>query len=532
MSKDLKTRKGKDGVYYPYTSPDLVIDENGKSSTKKFEEINTQFKDIATKTIIEGNKIHLAKSDGTKLDEGTDLPTITSDLQTYIEADNVAFQQNSASPNNPIWTQWNKRLSFGMDKNNAPVPFYIAGQLLTNGTIISRNNGNQQFNRWGFHVYEAYSKDNYSRMTVLLDKHSSEANKKPSLEIYYYTGSNHFASSYSNTKIGSDVAFHSFLFDRDKLTSYGEIDMYMPFTLARISLLNDINNTYETVAEADNAYEPENNYVENIKCLKYIALKNAKNGAMFYDTDREKAVIKINGEWCDLPTQVINHPSYSILGQKTTEIKCQSIELSFNDLTFVSKDSQTLIATVTPSDTTDNIKWSVSPTGICTVINGVITPITNGECIITATCGTKTATCSVTITGLTNNINTIDLWEVGVIGSGGNLISNDKRLRTKNYIPNNVTDIFVDDDYEYAIACYNDSDKVNGQTSINQGNCYYNFNDNNFTNSAVYITDSIKISNILANVGEYKNFKLILKRKNNNEVISIEESLKLFMYSI
>lgn len=75
MSKDLKTRKGKDGVHYPYTSPDLVIDENGKSSTKKFEEINTQLGDIANKTIIEDNKIYLAKNDGTKIDEGTDLPT-------------------------------------------------------------------------------------------------------------------------------------------------------------------------------------------------------------------------------------------------------------------------------------------------------------------------------------------------------------------------------------------------------------------------------------------------------------------------
>jgi predicted MPP superfamily phosphohydrolase len=47
MAKDMKTRKGKDGFHYPYTSPDLVIDENGKSNTKKFEEISSQFKDIA-----------------------------------------------------------------------------------------------------------------------------------------------------------------------------------------------------------------------------------------------------------------------------------------------------------------------------------------------------------------------------------------------------------------------------------------------------------------------------------------------------
>ena len=47
MSKSIKTRKGNDGFNYPYTSPDLVIDKNGKSAATKFSEINTQIKNIA-----------------------------------------------------------------------------------------------------------------------------------------------------------------------------------------------------------------------------------------------------------------------------------------------------------------------------------------------------------------------------------------------------------------------------------------------------------------------------------------------------
>lgn len=49
MTKKMKTRKGKDGFDYPYTSPDIVKDETGKSVTTKFNEINAQFKDIADK---------------------------------------------------------------------------------------------------------------------------------------------------------------------------------------------------------------------------------------------------------------------------------------------------------------------------------------------------------------------------------------------------------------------------------------------------------------------------------------------------
>lgn len=88
MEKNMKTRKGKDGFHYPYTSPDLVIDSNGKSNTKKFEEISSQFKNIAKKTIVEGNKIYLAKNDGTKLDEGTDLPTSSGSS----EADDITIK--------------------------------------------------------------------------------------------------------------------------------------------------------------------------------------------------------------------------------------------------------------------------------------------------------------------------------------------------------------------------------------------------------------------------------------------------------
>lgn len=47
MSDKMKVRDGKDGYSYPYTSTDLVIDNNGKSNTTKFNEIDAQFKDIA-----------------------------------------------------------------------------------------------------------------------------------------------------------------------------------------------------------------------------------------------------------------------------------------------------------------------------------------------------------------------------------------------------------------------------------------------------------------------------------------------------
>ena len=78
-------------------------------------------------------------------------------------------------------------------------------------------------------------------------------------------------------------------------------------------------------------------------------------------------------------------------------IPCTNITLNKTELTFTTSDAQTLTATVTPTDTTDKVVWSVSPTGFATVDNGVVTPTNNGQCTITATCGNHSATCNVTV---------------------------------------------------------------------------------------------------------------------------------------
>lgn len=206
---------------------------------------------------------------------------------------------NGVDSSAEIWSQWDGRLAFGMTTSLAPLPVIIDGQLYANGTIISHNTESTRRNRWGLHVFEAYSSDNYSRMTMLLDKHMQELGVKPSFEMYYYTGANHYAPSYAYTKIGSDVRDHSFFFDRDRMIAVGDIDCRFPITLARIDP-SELDDTYSTVAAADSAYEPENYPDENISCLKYISLKNAEDGAMFYDAARKKVVCKIDGKWCDL----------------------------------------------------------------------------------------------------------------------------------------------------------------------------------------------------------------------------------------
>lgn len=330
-------------------------------------------------------------------------PQQGGELEFYTEDGGSAKVVNRPDQDNPVWSELpGGRLVFGMNKATAPVPFVVDGQILVNGTVIARNmadNNHSDFdrNRWGMHVFEAYATDDWERLTMLLDKHTDPETGRKMAEIYYYVQASHGESSYGPVKIGSDVALHSFDFSRDKFVANGEIIGKMPITLARISLTDDIDNTYETVAEADAAYEPETHSVENVRCLKYIALKNAKDGAMFYDTDRNRLVAKINTKWCDVPFEAIKDDRYEIFGQGSNAVYCTSVTLDKTEITLTKMDDVTLTPTILPENTTETPVWRSSDNGVAKVSNGVITPIAGGTAVITVTVGSQMASCTVTV---------------------------------------------------------------------------------------------------------------------------------------
>ena len=148
----------------------------------------------------------------------------------------------------------------------------------------------------------------------------------------------------------------------------------------------------------------------------------------------------------------------SYINSLVEPIPCTAITLDKSTLSFTTADAQTLTATVTPTDTTNPIVWSVSPSGICSIENGVVTPITSsGNCIITATCGEKTATCNVNVNvdlsvkGLTLNkestnltISTVDESTVNLLeGIGhdkktGDIVFDEVTLSPGTYVIKNI----------------------------------------------------------------------------------------------
>lgn len=84
-------------------------------------------------------------------------------------------------------------------------------------------------------------------------------------------------------------------------------------------------------------------------------------------------------------------------GGSSETVPATGISLDKITLSFTTATTQTLTATVEPSNSTDKVTWESSNTGVATVSGGVITPVSNGSCTITAKAGSYSASCEVTV---------------------------------------------------------------------------------------------------------------------------------------
>ena len=97
-------------------------------------------------------------------------------------------------------------------------------------------------------------------------------------------------------------------------------------------------------------------------------------------------------------------------GGEVVVIPVDSVSISKSTLTLTEGASETLTATISPSNATNKtVSWSVSPTGYATVSGGVVKAVKAGACSVTASCGGKSATCAVTVQAAASGGDTEDI---------------------------------------------------------------------------------------------------------------------------
>lgn len=233
-------------------------------------------------------------------------------LAYITEEDGGTIIENAV---NASWSGWSEtRLQYGLNPAINPVPTINEGQAINKGTMIVGGTETNKM-RWGYHCYEGYMADNLSRVTLLVNKHIIFTRPVTSLYMFLADYQNpgyipHGQLSYGYTQLGCDIFAHGDYVGRDK--SY----LYNIQFLRNILQVNSINPSTDLLTnvtdtdDADETYEPENDALNHLKAMRYLALKNAEDGAIWYDNQRHQLVLRKNGAWHDVDTTPITAGTY------------------------------------------------------------------------------------------------------------------------------------------------------------------------------------------------------------------------------
>ena len=118
-----------------------------------------------------------------------------------------------------------------------------------------------------------------------------------------------------------------------------------------------------------------------------VTVKNTAEDFFFADSSEKYYTVNYN-------------PNSSAVTVNAAPKPATGISLNKSELTLTAGNADTsLTANVTPSDSTDTVVWSTNKPEVATVsATGKVTAVAPGEAIITAKAGTKTATCTVSVT--------------------------------------------------------------------------------------------------------------------------------------
>lgn len=170
---------------------------------------------------------------------------------------------------------------------------------------------------------------------------------------------------------------------------YAVIELYSTTIYDDVAAIKLGSNIYKMYNSTPKMLNGSQAYLSIARANNGYCTKSAWDGRTFFN-------VAVSSTWGDTKEAIANY----IQTNNIAVVINPSDYLNTADNTGSTINSYQLKATVEPSNCTDSVVWSVSPEGIVTVNNGLVKAVSNGETVVTAICGTKSATCNVTVSGM------------------------------------------------------------------------------------------------------------------------------------
>lgn len=237
--------------------------------------------------------------------------------------------------------------------------------------------------------------------------------------------------------------------------------------------LNPESSTYQLVA----TITPDN-------CTDTVSYESSNSSVAIVDNNG--LITLVNDGNCEITVTCGSQTATCSVIVQSVSVDCDTITLSETSITLTDKSQHDITATVTPDNCTYEVSWSSENDGIVTIDNGGhMTAVANGTTNIIATCGSKSASCSVTVSLEEVNVpcTSIQLSSdtLTFTGSGNQTL-------TCTVTPENTTDAIIWSSDNESVATVN-----NGiVTAIGNGNCIITVTCGNYSD-----TCSVEVSGIV-----------------------------------
>lgn len=299
--------------------------------------------------------------------------------------------------------------------------------------------------------------DNGARDFNLINRFYSEPSYKEDLEAYVGKTLNKETFTYPNMADGSQPYYAKFKTD-DFDNMYGA--KYVVITSSKpITEVKEATNTtsvgYYKFIGVENALITMYISNDDITYTRYITRIATEFSAIrddFHILGSTSNTLLVDSNYT-----IDNAPKPIII------VDCTNITLDKSSIMFTTKDSQTIVATKEPNDCTKSVIWTSDNESIAVVNNGVVTPKSNGTCIITATCGDKTATCNIDTTGVDFSSTTTPEPVTASFEWNG-----EDTLPSNMSFPTDIFSITKSDDYGTYITSNTHYSKLNRMISIKE----------------------------------------------------------------